>query len=74
MAEVVLVHDEGGDWIAMYVNGYLKDEGHSLSEDRVLEILVGETVESLNNFSLDFQEIGKGYQTLDEYGDTLRRW
>ena len=73
MADIALVHDEGGDWIAMYVDGELVDESHSLSEDTVVSHLVGKTVDSLTNYEFDFLEIGRGYDTLAEYTD-LRQW
>ena len=37
--EVTLVKDEGGDWIGMYVDGRLMNEGHSLDTDFVIENL-----------------------------------
>lgn len=71
MARVAFVKDEGGDWIAMYINGELVDEGHSLDSWHILTPLVarGESVESLEYFESNFEEIGRGYNTLDEYPD-----
>ncbi len=37
--EVMLVECESGDWIGMYVDGKLKEEGHSLRPTDVLDAL-----------------------------------
>lgn len=34
-----LVRPKWADWEALYINGELADEGHSLSADRVLECI-----------------------------------
>ena len=71
MAKVAFVNDEGGDWIAMYFDGELIDEGHSLDSWRILTPLLtrGGTIESLEYFESNFEEFGRGYDTLDEYPD-----
>jgi len=73
MADVVLVNDIGGDWIAMYVDGKIVREGHSLSESTVIDLLLGKSVDSFTEYGYDFEEIGLGYETLDEYTD-LAPW
>lgn len=37
MDDATLVHPESGDWEALYINGKLVAEGHSLPANRVLE-------------------------------------
>lgn len=37
--EIVFVHDNGGDWEGMYVDGVLVTENHSLDPDDVLSLL-----------------------------------
>ena len=39
MSDVLVVYDEGGDWVALYNEGLLVDEGHSLSVRQILEAL-----------------------------------
>lgn len=69
MAKVTFVMDEGGDWMAMYIDGKLVDETHMLDSYRIVTPLVGKTVESLEYFESNFEEFGRGYETLEEYPD-----
>jgi len=39
MKRVSLFHAGSGDWVGMYVDGELVDEGHSLQESELLGIL-----------------------------------
>lgn len=39
MDTCTLVHPESGDWEALYINGELVTEGHSISADRVLKCI-----------------------------------
>jgi hypothetical protein len=34
---VALVYDEGGDWVGVYIDGKLKYESHSITEDQLLD-------------------------------------
>lgn len=47
MTTVALLHDtyEGGGWVGLYVDGVLKDQGHSLGEYQVLKALGFEVLE-----------------------------
>jgi hypothetical protein len=36
---ITLVRDEGGDWIALYKDGKLVDQGHSFESSRLLTLL-----------------------------------
>lgn len=36
---ITIVQDDGGDWIGIYRDGRLVDEGHSFSESAVLRLL-----------------------------------
>lgn len=75
MAKVTVVFDEGGDWEALYVDGILVDETHSLSIQRVLDTLVGKTVDDVEYFEFDFEHsnAGRGFETLEKYSD-LKPW
>lgn len=41
---LVFVH--GDDWIGVYLDGKLLDEGHSISAQQLVEVLAGEWAES----------------------------
>lgn len=69
MARVSFVNDRGGDWVAMYIDGELVEESHSLDPWHILTPLVGKQVTTLEFFESDFEEFGRGYNTLDEYTD-----
>lgn len=69
MARVSFVNDRGGDWVAMYIDGELVEESHSLSPWHILTPLVGKEVTTLEFFESDFEEFGRGYDTLEEYTD-----
>lgn len=74
MAKIAVVFDEGGDWEAFYINGMLVDESHSLSTQRVLDLLVGKTVDEVEYFESDFEESGnRGFDNLSEYS-SLKPW
>ncbi len=49
--KVDLIYDVGGDWVALYINGVLKYQGHSITDDNWKEILM-----SLNVQVNDYQE------------------
>lgn len=36
---VTLVYADTGDWVAVYLDGELVDQGHSFQEDRLLTLL-----------------------------------
>lgn len=36
---ITLVHDDQGDWIAVYKDGKLLDQGHSFDESSLLRLL-----------------------------------
>jgi hypothetical protein len=67
--DIILIKDVSGDWEALYVNGKLAEEGHSLDITNVLMLLVGSTVRSYYSFEYDFaySGIGKGYDIIDKY-------
>ena len=69
MARVSFVSDRGGDWMAMYIDGQLVDETHMLDAYRIITPLVGKHITTLEFFESDFEEFGRGYETLDEYTD-----
>ena len=72
--KVALVYDSNGDWTAMYLNGVLVDQGHSLSGDRVARRLIGLEVESLDEYEADISELGGwALEKLEDYDD-LRTW
>lgn len=73
MANLTIVHDDGGDWVAYYIDGELVDEGHSLAPISWIEPLLGKTIESLKEYGSFFEEFGRGYETLAEYTD-LYEW
>ncbi len=41
MIEVVMVDSECGDWQALYIDGVLVDEGHSISSRDVFKAIAG---------------------------------
>lgn len=52
MAEIVFVTNED-DWEGVYVDGWLKDQGYSVSWLFVLETLIGEEIESVSSLTVD---------------------
>lgn len=50
-AEISLIYDVGGDWVALYVNGELRFQGHAISDDQWKTLLV-----ELGATTNDYQE------------------
>jgi len=40
MKTIKFLHSDGGDWIGLYIDDKLVDEGHSIPEERLAEILL----------------------------------
>jgi hypothetical protein len=38
-SNIVIVHDNSGDWVGIYVDGKLVREGHSIQEEDVLDAI-----------------------------------
>lgn len=53
MALVTFVSGDDGDWIGMYYDGRLVEEGHSIPGYRVAERLINAHVESVEQFEVD---------------------
>lgn len=49
---ITFITSEGGDWIAMYINGSKVAEGHSLSEQEVVNQISKFTPITQNRFEL----------------------
>ena len=52
MADIVFVTNED-DWQGVYVDGWLKDQGHNVSWLFVLETLIGEEIECVSSLTVD---------------------
>lgn len=50
--KVTFVMNDEGDWVGLYIDGYLAYEGHSISETKMLELL-DINYESFYNVKLD---------------------
>lgn len=68
MAKVSLVTDEEyGDWQALYINGQLVDEAHTLQARDILQAIEGLTIESVELFSIESFPTGRGEPCLNDY-------
>lgn len=68
MADVTFVYASTGDWVAMYIDGQLSVEGHSLPTSDIFTDLVGEKIDSFKEFEgNDWTGGGRGYESLSEY-------
>lgn len=68
MAKVSLVTDEEyGDWQALYINGQLVDEAHTLQARDILQAIEGLTIESVELFSIESFPTGRGEPFLNDY-------
>lgn len=62
---IKLVRDSSGDWIGIYIDGKLVDEGHSLPEERMLDALSVEyTSEELDMEANDLGRLPKRYEDI----------
>lgn len=73
MADVTFVYASTGDWVAMYIDGQLSVEGHSLPPSNIFAGLVGEKIDSFKEFECDDWPGGRGHENLSEYGN-LEPW
>lgn len=64
MKKVFLLRADAGDWIGIYVDGKLVNEGHSLSESAVLEAVEVD----FDGAIVDFDKLnwGRCPETLEE--------
>jgi hypothetical protein len=63
MSEYTLIQDDEGDWIGLYKDGRLVQEGHSFEPSRLLQ-LVGVRHDMI--WDVDLSEEGSLPQTLEE--------
>lgn len=61
MTIVTFVHSVDYDWIGMYLDGTLAEEGHSLDEREVATLLLGKNVKEVHEFHVA--------DHLDKYGN-----
>lgn len=70
--DVVLVSSLDGDWIGMYVDGELVEEGHSIRPHRAIEALVGKHVGRLTEREEDLSVAGTLPPKLDDMDEWLK--
>lgn len=69
MAKITRMASLEGDWEAMYIDGTLVVEGHTLDMYWIVTNLIGVTVESYDSFSVDMSEDGYARESLSDYSD-----
>lgn len=63
-----------GDWIRMYVDGKMVDEGHSLDERMVAEAILGKDNVTSDYFEYDCDDNGDDVDESEAYCDYCERW
>jgi len=58
MKRVSFLRSGSGDWIGMYIDGKLVREGHSISEEEMVELLLPKVVVKTLYGSEDLEEFG----------------
>lgn len=48
---ITLVNDYAGDWLAIYVDGYLEYENHSIEYEKLLDMVSADYVSMEGDFS-----------------------
>jgi hypothetical protein len=70
MTKITVVKDEGGDWEAVYFDGKVQAQTHSVDYVySILPLLVEQNIESIEVFEADLAERGWAPNTLDEFED-----
>lgn len=64
--KVDVIYDQGGDWAALYVNGVLRYQGHSIQDDWWKAILTEANVEVNDYQEADIASIGICPDNLSE--------
>lgn len=64
-----VVSDIQGDWEAVYANGRLVLENHSVSAAELGVKLVGVTVSEFEHLTSPFSQLGRGLPLLSDYTD-----
>lgn len=66
--ELIIITDESGDWEAVYINRYLRDQGHSIDWHKfILDNFYCCYIEKVIHYELDFQSYGLAEQCFDSY-------
>jgi hypothetical protein len=64
--KVDVIYDTGGDWVALYVDGYLRFQGHDI-RDEDFKTLLSELGAEVNDYEeADFTGSGYTPETLEE--------
>lgn len=70
MADIVFVTSED-DWQGVYVDGWLKDQGHNVSWLFVLETLIGEEIECVSSLTVDSDWLNEVGTLPDNFSDVV---